>query len=348
VLRHVDLSGSYADVVQWLHDNEWTDGLPVVPPTEDLVDAMIAGAHYPRTSSLGAMAPLWVDVTIEKLAVVAVMAGCAPRSFSVVIAATQAVLAPAFRVASVQSSTSPAAPLVVVNGAVRAAADIACGTGCLGPAVGANVAVGRAVRLAMQLIGGGHPGEADPATIGSPAKIALCLGENEEASPWPSLAQRRGVAGARGAVSAFPVTGLWQISDPSGVPDDVAHQVLHGMINIGHCAQPRLPEPAEQVLLLSPPIAQLVARRFPTVDELTAALFETVRVPLEWVPAYKRAATLARLEELDLPRDAARIPLAESADCFVVLVAGGAAGVQSLGFSTSSLSRSVTIGVEAG
>ncbi|MEO8692190.1 MAG: hypothetical protein ABI658_01660 [Acidimicrobiales bacterium] len=347
MLRRVELTGDYAEVLQWLHENQWTDGLPVVPPTSELVDAMVAASGSVPPHCLGAMPPLWVDVTIEKLAVVAVMAGCAPAAFPTVIAATSAILAPEFRVASVQSSTSPATPLIVVNGAARAAAGVACGTGCLGPAAGSNVAIGRAVRLAMQLIGGGQPGDADPATLGSPAKISMCLGENEEASPWPSLASRRGITAPAGVVSAFPITGLWQISDPSATPDDVVHHVLHGMISPGHCALPLLPEPSEQVLLLSPPVAQLVATRFTDVAELQQALFETVRIPLEWIAPYKRAATLARLDELGIDLDDG-IPLAERPECYVVVVAGGPAGVQSIGCSTSVLSRSVSVGVAPG
>jgi hypothetical protein len=347
VLRRVELSGDYAEALRWLHDNRWTDGLPVVPPTNELVAAMLSATGSAPAHCLGAMPPLWVDVTIEKLAVVAVMAGCVPDAFPTVIAATSALLAPEFRVASVQSSTSPAAPLIVVNGAARQAADVAYGTGCFGPGAGANVAIGRAVRLAMQLIGGGQPGDADPATLGSPAKIAMCLGENEEASPWPSLASRRGVAPAGGTATAFPVTGLWQISEPSAAPADVVHHVLHGMISPGHCALPLLPEPSEQILVLSPPMAQLVAVRFADVADLQRALFDTVRIPFGWVDPYKRPATLARLEELGIDRDRG-IPLAESADCFTIVVAGGSAGIQSIGCSTSVLSRSVSVGVVPG
>ncbi len=230
---------------------------------------------------------------------------------------------------------------------LEAAAGVSCTTGCFGPTAGANVAIGRAVRLAMQLIGGGRPGDADPATLGSPAKISMCLGENEEASPWPSLASRRGVAPPGGSATAFPVTGLWQISDPSATPDDVVHHVLHGMISPGHSALPLLPEPSEQILLLSPPVAALIATRFADIAELQQALFETVRIPFEWIAPYKRAATLARLEELGIARDRG-IPLAQSPECFQILVAGGPAGVQSVGCSTSVLSRSVSVGVVVG
>lgn len=350
-LRRIELDAT--EVAPWLHANGFTDGLPVGVPTEDAVAAMVAASGRPADEPLGVMAPLPVEVTVERLAVVAVLAGCPPAAFPVVIAAAQATMAPAFRLASVQSSTSPASPLVVVNGPVREVAGLSSGTGCFGPAAGANVAVGRAVRLALQVIGGGQPGTADPATLGAPAKIAACLAEREEASPWPSLAERRGVLGAGregevppvvGAASVFAVTGMWQISEPSASPDDVVHQVLHGMINTGHCAQPVLPEPGEQVLVLSPPIARAVATRFADLGDLQAALFDTVRVPLEWLPAYKRAATQERLESLGLPRDGL-VPLAESPACFVVLVAGGDAGVQSVALSTSPLCRSVTVGV---
>jgi hypothetical protein len=353
-LRRIDLDP--AEAAPWLAAHGFTDRLPVGLPTEEAVAAMVAASGRPADEPLGVMAPLPVEVTVERLAVVAVLAGCPPEAFPVVVAAAQATMAPAFRLASVQSSTSPASPLVVVNGAAREAAGLSSGTGCFGPAAGANVAVGRAVRLALQVIGGGQPGTADPATLGAPAKIAACFAEREEASPWPSLAERRGVLGGgdvgadgelpavTGAASVFAVTGMWQISEPSASPDDVVHQVLHGMINTGHCAQPVLPEPGEQVLVLSPPIARAVASRFADLHDLQAALFETVRVPLDWLPAYKRVATQERLEALGLPRDGL-VPLAESPSCFVVLVAGGDAGVQSIALSTSPLCRSVTVGV---
>lgn len=333
---------TYDEALDWLHEHRWSDGLPVVPATAPRVAAMLAPYGGDPDEPLGPIPPLLSMATPEKLAVVAVMAGCAPRAFPVVVAAVRALLDAPFRVASVQSSTSPAAPLVVVSGAARGSAGVASGTGCFGPATGTNVAIGRAVRFALQLIGGGHPGDADPATIGSPAKIAMCFGENEEASPWPSLAARRGVDPRGGAVSVFAVTGLWQISEPSASPPDVAHQVLHGMINTGHCAQPKLPEPGDQLLVVSPPVARLLAVQFPTIAELQAALFETVRVPLSWLPEYKRAATAEHVRALGHDLDEGAIPLAEGAKCFQVVVAGGEAGVQSIGMSTSPLSRGVT------
>ncbi|HEX7095989.1 MAG TPA: hypothetical protein VF183_08895, partial [Acidimicrobiales bacterium] len=204
---------------------------------------------------------------------------------------------------------------------------------------------GRAVRLVMSLIGDARPGRGDPSTLGMPAKVGACIAERHEASPWPSLAARRGFA-HRSAVTVFAITGCWQISEPSGAVDDIVHQVLHGMISPGQCSQPRLPQSGEQLLLVSPPIAAALAQRFFDVTELQRALFETVRVPFGWIPPYKRDATVARLDELGIEWDGTMVPVAEGPEAFEVLVAGGDAGVQSMGMSTLTLSRSVTVPVE--
>jgi hypothetical protein len=334
----VDADGAWG----WLRDHGWTDGLPVVPPTADRVAAMVAAARRPADVLLGSMPPQFSTVTVEKVAVCAVLAGCEPRSMPVVVAAVEAVLAPAFRVASIQASTSPAAPLLVVDGPAAAEAGLTSGTGCFAPGAGANTAVGRAVRLVMTLVGGGRPGDGDPAPLGMPAKVGACIAERSDASPWPSLAARRGIPDAVGAVTVFAITGTWQISEPATAVDDVVHQILHGMIATGHCSQPRLPQSGEQILLLTPPIAALLAVRFPDVAGLQEALFATVRVPLDWLPPYKREATVRRLAELGVDWSEQSVPLAESPDAFVVLVAGGDAGVQSMGMSTLTLSRSAT------
>jgi hypothetical protein len=340
VLRRIEIDVD--DAQQQLLDAGWSDGLPVVPPTPERVRAAVDASGAPADDVLGSMPPSGAPVTVEKVAVCAVLAGCAPAAMPVVLAAVRAVLHPAFRVGSVQSSTSPATPMLVVDGPAAEAAGISSADGCFGPGTGSNVAVGRAVRLVMLLVGGGRPGHGDPATLGMPAKVGACFAEREGASPWPSLHRRRGGAIGTSAVTAFAITGCWQISEPSKSVDDVVHQILHGMINIGQCSQPRLPQSGEQLLLVSPPIADLLAVRFPDVADLQHALFETVRVPLSWVPPYKRAATVDRLAELGVAWDGAVVPIAEDPSAFVVLVAGGDAGVQSLGLSTLTLSRSAS------
>jgi hypothetical protein len=164
----------------------WADGLPIIPPTEDRVRAMLAGRDGGKT--LGVMPPLWRQVSVEKLAVNAVMAGCEPRAFPIIVAAVEAMLDGAFNLYGVQATTHPVAPLLVVNGPYGREVGLHSGSGCFGPGFRANATIGRAIRLIMLNVGGAWPGRYDMATQGSPAKYSYCIAENEAASPWGPMA----------------------------------------------------------------------------------------------------------------------------------------------------------------
>jgi hypothetical protein len=166
---------------------QWSDGLPVVPPTEARVAAMLGGREGSRV--LGVMPPLWRQATLEKLAVNAVMAGCEPDYFPVIVAAVEAMLDPAFNLYGVQATTHPVAPLLVLNGPHARRIGVHAGSGCFGPGFRANATIGRAIRLVMLNVGGAWPGRYDMATQGSPAKFAYCIAENEASSPWGPLAE---------------------------------------------------------------------------------------------------------------------------------------------------------------
>jgi hypothetical protein len=161
---------------------EWCDGLPIIPPTEERVRRMLDGRDANR--SLGAMAPLWRQATLGKLAVNAVMAGCEPRHFPVVVAAVDAMLDSTFNLYGVQATTHPVAPLVIVHGPYAAEIGVHGGSGCFGPGFRANATIGRAIRLILLNVGGAWPGRHDMATQGSPAKFSFCLREHVEVSPW--------------------------------------------------------------------------------------------------------------------------------------------------------------------
>ncbi|HEV8473524.1 MAG TPA: hypothetical protein VGR82_12170 [Methylomirabilota bacterium] len=167
-------------------EREWADGLPIVPPTEARVAAMLGGRDGARV--LGVMPPLWRQATLDKLAVNAVMAGCEPAYFPVIIAAVEAMLDPAFNLYGVQATTHPVAPLLVLNGPYARTIGVHGASGCFGPGFRANATIGRAIRLVLLNVGGAWPGRYDMATQGSPAKFAYCIAENEPASPWGPLA----------------------------------------------------------------------------------------------------------------------------------------------------------------
>jgi hypothetical protein len=171
--------------VEDLWELGWHDGLPVVPPTPARVRAMLAGRD-PATS-LGVLGPAQGEVTFERLAACAVLAGCAPTYWPVVEAAARAVIDPVFNAHGVINTTHFASPWIIVNGPVRHRLAMNAGSNVLGPGNRANATIGRAVRLLMQLTGGGTLGGLDQSTLGGQHKFTACLPEREEASPWEPL-----------------------------------------------------------------------------------------------------------------------------------------------------------------
>ena len=157
------------EVNRLVMEKGWGDGLPVVPPTEERVLAMLAHTGDDPGRVMGEMPPLNGEATVEKVAINAVMAGCKPEYFPIVLAMVEAVLEPPFNMNGVATTTNPSAPVVIVNGPVRRdAVGINCGIGCFGPGTQANATIGRSLRLIMQTLGGakagaGSQGGAQPA-----------------------------------------------------------------------------------------------------------------------------------------------------------------------------------------
>jgi hypothetical protein len=191
----------------------WTDGLPVLPPTRVLVDEMIAVSGLDADFALGVLPPLNGVASIEKVAANAVMAGCLPEYFPLVIAAVKGVLKPGFNLDGVQTTTGNVAPVIIVNGPCRKRLDINYGANVLGQGWRANATIGRALRLIMVNVGGAIPGQFDKSTVGQPAKYTFCFGENEEENPWEPLHVERGHVAATNAVSATGCSGVYSAVD---------------------------------------------------------------------------------------------------------------------------------------
>ena len=166
-------------------ERRWGDGLPLIPPTPARVAAMLAGTDRDPAEVLLAVPPGLNDCTVEKVAITAVMAGCLPAFLPVVITALEAMAEPRFALLTMQATTHPCGPMVLVNGPLARSLNINGGVGALGPGWRANATIGRAVRLVLQNIGNAWPGAGDMAAQGSPAKYSFCFAENEAASPWP-------------------------------------------------------------------------------------------------------------------------------------------------------------------
>lgn len=176
-----------AAVNRLYRERGWTDGLPIVPPTLGRVDEMLGASSLERHAVLGEVEPLGGVASVEKIAVNAVMAGCEPPHFPVVLAAVQAILDPAFNLRGVQTTDENVAPLLIVNGPAAARLGVNAGWGALGPGWQANASIGRTLRLVMNNLGGGWPGAVSFAGLGQPARYSLCLAEREDGTPWPPL-----------------------------------------------------------------------------------------------------------------------------------------------------------------
>ena len=170
----------------------WTDGLPIVPPTLDRVDAMLRACLRGRNESLGELDPLKGVATVERVAANAVMAGCAPEHFPVVLAAVEALADPAFNLRGVQTTDENVAPLILLSGPVVERLEVNSGFGMLGPGWQANAAIGRAVRFVMNNIGGGWPEAVSFAGLGQPGRYTMVLAENAAANPWEPLHEELG------------------------------------------------------------------------------------------------------------------------------------------------------------
>jgi peroxiredoxin len=212
------------DELEDMFDRGWSDGLPVIPPTRERVDAML-GDRDPSLL-LGEVAPAMGEATLERVASCAVLAGCRPEYFPVVLAAAQAMLEPAFNLNGQAVTTQPVGQLVVLNGPARHSLGLNSSIGALGPGHRANLTIGRALRLLISLTGGGFPGRLDRATLGQPGKLGFCLAENEEVSPWEPLAVQRGFEPDTSVVTVVGCDAPLSISDHRSLTPEELARVL--------------------------------------------------------------------------------------------------------------------------
>ena len=300
--RRVDVA-SAEDEFEAMFDRGWTDGLPVVPPTEERVMRMLTGTTRAPTDVVAVVPPDLVDVTVEKVAINAVMAGCRPEYFPWVLAAVEAVCNDTFNIHGVLATTMPVGPVIVCNGPGTRAIGMNSGMNVFGQGNRANLTIGRAVQLVVRNVGGGRPGEVDRATHGNPGKISFCFAEDEVGSPWTSLAESRGVAAGVDAVTVFPGEG------PRCVVDQLARDPESLANTFAACLRtlhnPKSVIAFDAIVVMGPEHARVFAEadwnRERVLDELHARLqipgTELVRGAggiAEGVPAHLEGATLPK------------------------------------------------------
>ncbi len=322
----------------------WSDGFPVVAPTERAVTAMLRGTRRAPGEQIVTLEPGFGIATVEKLAVNAVMAGCRPEHLPLLITAVRCLAEPKMYLRNKAMSTGPHAPLVLVNGPKGRTAGLNSGMCALGPGApsASNTVLGRAVRLAMMNIGHTYVGVSDMDTIGSPLKYSLCCAENERESPWEPYHVTRGFAREASTVTVHFVYGMCELHDfRSTTPEDLigvfataannVAQVGTGLWLIGRRADPRTKteEKEHNPLFICPEHAQIFAGAGWGRERIQEALYRAARLPLATMMLNKEPKAMAAshpelswlLDHPELP-----VPVVEDPACFDIAVVGGAAG----------------------
>lgn len=227
-----------SDAVETCYERGWTDGLPVVPPTEERVLEMLDGTARALQEVIGRIPPNLAECTVEKVAINAVMAGCRPEYMPVVLTAIETALTPAFGLHGVLATTNPCTPVVMVNGPMARAIGMNAKGNVFGQGNRANAAIGRTVQLVVRNVGGGRPSEIDRSVFGSPAKYSFCFAEDEDDPRWDSYAVSLGFSRQTSTVTIFPGDGITQIIDHvSRRPEDLCRSYagcIRAVYNTGH------------------------------------------------------------------------------------------------------------------
>ncbi|HSF04182.1 MAG TPA: hypothetical protein VLG10_00175 [Methylomirabilota bacterium] len=322
----------------------WSDGFPLVAPTERAVAAMLTGTRRAPGDQVAILEPGFGIATVEKLAVNAVMAGCSPEHLPLLIAAVRCLAEPKMYIRNKAMSTGPHAPLVLVNGPQGRRAGLNAGMCALGPGApsAANTVLGRAVRLTMMNVGHTYVGVSDMDTIGSPLKYSLCCAENERESPWEPYHVARGFSAEASTVTVHFVYGMCELHDfQSTTPDALIEvfataamnvaQVGTGLWLIGRRADPRYKteEKEHNTLFICPEHAQVFSRAGWGRQQIQEALYRAARLPFRtlMLPRERKAMAMAHPELAWLhEHPALPLPVVEEPACYDIAVVGGAAG----------------------
>lgn len=328
----------------------WSDGLPVVPPTPERVEQMLAATPRDRHEVLAKVAPLWNEATVLNVAVNAVMAGCRPEYLPVVIAAVQAATEPAFNLHALQATTNPVTTLVVVSGPAVARLGFNARGNCLGPGSRANATAGRAVRLALANVGGAIPIEIDKASLGQPGKYGMCLAANDADSPWTAWNVEMGFGPDVSTVTLFAVTGTHNVlENHSRTAVGVLRTIASSMATLGH---QNIQLGGGPVVLLVPEHARIIADGGYSRAEMQWFLYENARVRMADFPPEQLEGTvrLRRPGRFQSDNPQATVPGADAPEEIAIIVAGGPGPHSQIlpTFGPQSLTRPITKVIDGG
>lgn len=336
-------------VNRFLAERDWSDGLPVVPPTPEAVEHILRGTRRQPQDVLMVMEPGFGLATVEKIAINAVMAGCQPQHLPILLAAIDCLAQPQLNHRDMQVSGHTEAPMILVNGPVTQRAGLNVGTAAMGPGVinQANTAIGRALRLCLSNIGYCKAGAGDPNFIGLPSKFGMCLAENEALSPWQPYHVDRGLRRDESAVSVVVVTGPTTIIDAaSKTPEETLENIASMMFyrhagagawlrglqsaQVGHTSKRVTYQGPYHPIILSPSRAVLLAEAGMSKQAVQEWLHRRCRVDFQaalgtrGMPTDAQGKWLYHAELQALAQEPrASIPALENPEQYLLFVTGG-------------------------
>lgn len=325
-----------AEAIEFYYTKGWTDGMPVVPPTENSIWSMLESAGLAPEAEIAFIENRQVSVTAEKVAINTVMAGCKPEYMPVVVAAIEAIGDPRYSYHGPATSTGGSAVFILVNGPIARELDINCGDNLFGPGWRANASIGRAVRLIMRNAIGTIPGRLDRSTLGHAGKYSYCIAENELESPWPALHVERGFRPEQSTVTVFAALAPHQVYNQlSSTPEGILTTLCaHMRISAGVRGQP------QYALIIAGEHMEVMAQAGWSKADIRQYCFEHAKT------------SRAELKRINImpgevqPGDDTRMQdLVETPDDFLVIAAGSHAGAFSAyipGWGGKRSSQSIT------
>ena len=274
--RKIELAES-EDIMEACFERGWSDGLPVVPPTQLRVTRMLSGTDLSADEIIGSVPPDNKPCTVEKIAINAVMAGCKPDHLQVVIAALKAALQDEFCMHGLLCTTYFSAPVMIVNGPITQQIGMNSGVNALGQGNRANATIGRALQLIIRNVGGGMPGGIDRATLGTPGKYTFCFSEDESDTEWPSLAMDRGYNREDSVINLFAGSGVQPFVDQlSRQPESLVKNLGNSLRSV---ANTRSFGMADAMIVISPEHRRVLRQDNWTKADLKKALYDELITP---------------------------------------------------------------------
>ena len=329
-VAHIDVADPW-QAIEACYERGWTDGLPVVPPTAPLVEAMLGAGPWSGDEMLLDEPARGRRVSAYKAAVNAVMAGCLPSYFPVVGATLKAMSEPQYSLHAIAASTGGAGTLVIVNGPIRHRLGVHSGANLFGPGFRANATIGRAVRLVMLNGLDATPGVLDKSTQGWPGKYSACFAEDEETSPWEPLHVSRGYDAGQSTVTIFAAeSGHNLLNHASSAPEQLLTTFTDSMAAFGSFSNGR------SVVVIAPEHMLHLERAGWSREQVQEFLYENTWRSLADL---RRGGKIEDGSQLADGDETARVHRGQGPDDYLVLVGGGTAGGHSMFFPSWSRSR---------